>query len=65
MMFAVEKWMIRGRHDFLFHFMTAGHVGLYSVVLKVDLMKPEVLPLKLLSGALSSPEKGKSSVALP
>lgn len=61
-MFVVEKWMIRGRYDFLFYFMIVGYVGLYFVVLKVDLMKFEVLLFKFLLGVLLLFEKGKSLV---
>lgn len=60
-----KKELLGGRQNFLFQYMTTGHVDLFSVVLVVDLIKPEVLPLKLWSGASSSPEKGKSSEALP
>lgn len=50
---------------FQYTHIAAGHVDLFFVVLKVDLIKSKVLPIKLWSGTSSSPEKGKSSAALP
>lgn len=67
MIFMVKKkWMNWGRHDFQFQDMTAGHVDLFSGVLKMDLIKPEVLPFKFWSGPSSlSSEKGKAQQLSP